>query len=267
MPFPPLPEQRAIAAVLSKIQAAIEVQQKIVATLKELKAATMGKLFREGTRGERLKVTEIGEMPESWEVVKLETVARISTGTTPATDDPSNYDGDIPFIKTAEIDNNILSTGRQCISREAMKRYSLKLYPSQTVFLAMYGQGKTRGRVSLLGISATTTQNTAAIESGDDLDSLYLWHYLLGQYERLRNTGNLGHLSHLNLGYVKSLEIPLPSKNEQGQLGSVLSSLHSKIEVEEQKAGRLQTLFSSMLNLLMTGQVRVNGLNLEDVSQ
>jgi len=260
-------EQRRIAAVLGKIQAAIELQQKIVTTLKELKAATMAKLFREGTRGERLKHTEIGEMPESWEVVRIEKLARISTGTTPATDDPSNYTGDIPFIKTAEIDNNILNFSRQNISREALERYSLRVYPAGTVFLAMYGQGKTRGRVSLLGISSTTTQNTAAIEPGEDLDSLYLWNYLLGQYERLRNTGNLGHLSHLNLGYVKALEIPLPPKHEQGQLGSVLSRLHSTIEVEEQKAGSLQTLFSSMLHLLMTGQVRVNGLNLEDVSQ
>ncbi len=60
-------EQRSIAAVLSKIQAAVEVQDKIVATLKELKAATMAKLFREGLRGEPLKQTEIGEIPESWE--------------------------------------------------------------------------------------------------------------------------------------------------------------------------------------------------------
>jgi type I restriction enzyme S subunit len=71
VPVPPLPEQRAIAAVLSKIQAAVEVQDKIVATLKELKAATMAKLFREGLRGEPLKQTEIGEIPESWGVVQL----------------------------------------------------------------------------------------------------------------------------------------------------------------------------------------------------
>lgn len=78
---PPLPEQRAIASVLSKIQMAVEVQEKIVTTLKELKATTMAKLFREGLRGEPLKQTEIGEIPESWEVVHLGEHADIESST------------------------------------------------------------------------------------------------------------------------------------------------------------------------------------------
>ena len=74
----------------------------------------------------------------------------------------------------------------------------------------MYGQGKTRGRAALLGIRAATTQNTAAIEPSPALNGEFLWHYLLSQYEVLRGMGNLGHLSHLNLGYVKELLIPCP---------------------------------------------------------
>lgn len=83
-PIPPIAEQRAIATVLSKIHAAVEMQDKIVIKLKELKAATMAKLFREGLRDEPLKQTEIGEIPESWEVVRLGEIAeRITKGSSP----------------------------------------------------------------------------------------------------------------------------------------------------------------------------------------
>ncbi len=105
VPVPPLPEQRAIAAVLSKIQAAVEVQDKIVATIKELKAATMAKLFREGLRGEPLKQTEIGEVPESWEVMSRGQVASIERGkfSHRPRNDPRFYGGELPFIQTGDV--------------------------------------------------------------------------------------------------------------------------------------------------------------------
>jgi type I restriction enzyme, S subunit len=250
-------EQRAIAAVLSKIQEAVDVQGKIVATLKELKAATMAKLFRDGLRGEPLKQTEIGEIPKSWETTPLGNIAQVSTGTTPSTADADYYVGDTPFVKTAEIDNNIIIRSQNYISQRAVQDYNLRIYPAGSIFLAMYGQGKTRGRAALLGIPAATTQNTAAIEPSPALNGEFLWHYLLSQYEALRGMGNLGHLSHLNLGYVKELLIPVPSVKEQIQIKTVLSHLQNRAEIAIKRHQELNQLFSSMLQLLMTGQVRV----------
>ncbi len=71
VPLPPLPEQRRIAAILSKVQKAIEQQERMIALTTELKKALMHKLFTEGTLGEPQKQTEIGPVPESWEVVLL----------------------------------------------------------------------------------------------------------------------------------------------------------------------------------------------------
>src|SRR3990170_2751929 len=100
---PPLDEQRAMAAVLSKILVAVEVQEKIVATLKELKAATMAKLFREGLRGEPLKQSEIGEIPEHWNVTQLGKMAQIGNGSTPKRDNPTYWkDGHIPWLTSAK---------------------------------------------------------------------------------------------------------------------------------------------------------------------
>ncbi len=257
IPLPPIKEQDGIARVLDRLQQAVVLQERTVATLRELKAATMAKLFREGLRGEQLEQTEIGEIPRRWEVHQLGDLATISTGTTPATERGDYYDGSVPFVKTAEIDDSLICTSKHAISEKAVEEYGLKIYPPGTVFLAMYGQGKTRGRAAYLAMAATTSQNTAAIEPGPSLDGQFAWHYLLSQYDVLRSLGNLGHLSHLNLGYVKTFRVPLPPIQEQVEIRDALAVIQTIRELHVRRLRTLEYLFSSMLHLLMTGQVRV----------
>src|SRR6266513_1416951 len=71
LPYPPLDEQRLIAAVLSAVQKAIERQERLIVLTAELRKALMHKLFSEGTHGEPLRQTEIGRVPESWRVVSI----------------------------------------------------------------------------------------------------------------------------------------------------------------------------------------------------
>jgi type I restriction enzyme S subunit len=109
VPIPPVEGQRAIATTLSKLRQSVEVESRIVATLRELKAATMAKLFREGLRGEPLKQTEIGTIPESWEVVPLGSIARIGNGSTPKRDNPSYWmDGKIPWLTSGKVHESVI---------------------------------------------------------------------------------------------------------------------------------------------------------------
>jgi type I restriction enzyme S subunit len=172
-------EQRKIAAMLGLVERAIEQQERLIALTTELKKALLHKLFTEGLRGEPQKQTEIGPVPESWDTVRLGEVCVLGTGTTPPTTRPEYYDGDVPFVKTADIANNRIKISQTNVSHEAVKDCGLKLYPPGTVLMAMYGQGKTRGQVSLLEISAATSQNAAAIQPSTEINSEFLWQYLI----------------------------------------------------------------------------------------
>jgi type I restriction enzyme S subunit len=261
---PPLPEQEKIADILTMVQEAKEKNEAVIEAAKTLKKSMMQYLFKYGpinlqeAENTPLKKTEVGLVPEQWKIEKLGDICTISTGTTPSTNRKEYYQGHIPFIKTTEIINNIVNDATTLITEQAVDDYNLKIYKPGTVFLAMYGQGKTRGQVALLNIYATTTQNTAAIQPSNELDSKYLWNYLISQYEFLRSAGDQGHISHLNIGYVKQIYIPLQSIQEQKETSRILSSIDKKIEAEENKKKALDDLFKTLLANLMTGKIRVN---------
>lgn len=263
LPVPPLHEQRAIVQMLDRAQRAKETTDVVITATRELKKSLMRHLFTYGpvpvqeTAQVPLKETEIGPIPQHWTVMSLGETADISTGTTPSTNRSDYYSGDIPFIKTSEIANNVITSAASYVSEEAVRDYRLKLYPPGTVFLAMYGQGKTRGQVSLLGINATITQNTAAIAPKEGLDSVYLWMYLTSRYGALREDGIQGHISHLNLGYVRQMPITIPPLREQEIMAKIMTRLAQKLQAEENRKKALDALFNSLLHNLMTGKVRV----------
>ncbi len=258
--LPPISEQRVIAHTLGIVQDAITEQEKLIDKLNELKKSMMQHLFTHGIKVEKTKNTEIGEMPDSWKMVELGDVCEISTGTTPATKNKDYYVGITPFIKTTDILNNRIVAGRTFVSDDAMKRYNLKKYPVGTLFLAMYGQGKTRGQISILGIEASTSQNAAAIVPGERILPACLWQDLLGQYERLRISGADGHISHLNLGYMKKFKIPLPDRVEQEKIAHTLASITYRIESTQSKIDLYQNLFKTLLHELMSGERRIRNI-------
>jgi len=107
VPLPPLPEQKKIAHILSTVQRAIEAQERIIQTTTELKKALMHKLFTEGLRNEPQKHTEIGPVPESWEVVQLGDISKIERGkfSHRPRNEPRFYGGEYPFVQTGDVSN------------------------------------------------------------------------------------------------------------------------------------------------------------------
>ena len=266
--LPPVAEQRKIAGVLGLVQRAMEQQDRLIALTTELKKALLHQLFTHGLRGAPQKETEIGTVPESWDVVRLGDVAKLESGGTPARDNPAYWNGGcIPWVKTGEIAYRVIDTTEEMITREGLANSAAKIFPNGTLLVAMYGQGVTRGRVGLLGIDAATNQACAAITPRDEqkVSTRFIYHFLEFHYEDLRQMGHGANQRNLNAALIKGFRLSFPKPDEQAQIVEALGILNAKLMLHQTKHAALTALFRTLLHQLMTAQIRVDKLDIEEI--
>jgi type I restriction enzyme S subunit len=263
IPLPPYDEQRKIARVLGLAQRAMEEHERLIALTTELKNSLLHQLFTQGFRGELQKQTDIGPVPESWEVVRLGDVAKLQSGGTPARVKPEYWiAGDIPWVKTGEIDYRVIDTTQEMITHEGLVNSAAKVFPKGTLLMAMYGQGVTRGRVGVLGIDAATNQACAAITPRDErrVSTRFIYHFLEFHYEDLRQMGHGANQRNLNAALIKGFLLSFPNPDDQARIVEALGILDKKLTLHQSKRAALSALFRTLLHQLMTAQIRVDDL-------
>lgn len=257
IPLPPLPEQRRIAHVLSTIQRAIAAQDDLIAAAREVKRSLMQRLFTYGPGPEPAptKETEIGEIPENWEVVRLGDLAQTTSGGTPSRKNLDYFGGNIPWVKSGELNDSIIRGAEEYITDEGLKNSSAKIFPLGTLLIAMYGA--TVGKTGILGIQATTNQAICAIFPKDNAFlPEFLMHCLIFRRGDLLKERYGGAQPNISQTLIRSFPVCRPPLSEQHQIACMLSAADRKIAAEEQRKAALEALFKTMLYQLMTGQVR-----------
>jgi len=131
------------------------------------------------------------EFMDEWDRRRLEEVAEVSSGGTPSRNNDSYWNGDIPWVSTTLIDFNLITDTEERITEEGLRNSSAKLFPKGSLLMAMYGQGKTRGKVAMLGIDSTTNQACASIMANMEiLNSSFLFQNLSKRYHEIRDLSN-----------------------------------------------------------------------------
>lgn len=264
--LPPLPEQKKIAAVLLKIQRAIETQEKIIQSLRDLKKSTMQHLFTHGLRGEKTKMTEIGEIPESWEVVRMEVLGEIVTGTTPPTKRPEYYEGGgYQFIAPADLgETTRIYRSEKEISEQGLA-VSRVLLRHTACFVCI---GSSIGKVGITVAEASTSnQQINAIIPYRDFDPFFVTFLLLHRSAYIAGFASPSPVPILSKGKFAEILIPITRKqDEQKRIQECLLGIEDKIDLQESKKSVLQDLFKITLNKLMTGGIRIGDLKI-DVSE
>jgi len=264
IPIPPLPEQNAIAHVLRTVQEAKEKTDAVVAATKALKAAMMKHLFTYGPvppeEAERvaLKETEIGQVPEEWDLQPLGNTSKIASGGTPSRNEPTYWNGEIPWIRTGEINYSIIDMTEEKITKAGLENSSARIVPKGTLLMAMYGEGVTRGRVGITGIDASINQAVAAIFPSEKMLTQFLYYYLEFSYEKNRLLGHGAHQRNLSATIIKTILVPIPTKETQHHIVEILSFIDQKLAAEQSRKQALSTLFATLLTDLMTAKLRVN---------
>ncbi|MBN8517305.1 MAG: restriction endonuclease subunit S [Candidatus Accumulibacter sp.] len=153
--------------------------------------------------------------------------ARTTSGTTPPRGDRRYWSpAEIPWVKTGEVAFAPIMRTEESISRQALAECSLTLLPPQTVLIAMYGQGKTRGQSAILEIEAATNQACFAVLPNETWDAGFLHYWLMASYDDLRglSDGRGGNQANLKGGLLSALEVPAPDVGEQRRIVTRLKS-------------------------------------------
>jgi len=255
--LPPEKEQKKIVAILSSVDDAIQATQAVIDQTRTVKQGLMQQLLTRGIGHTRFKQTEIGEIPIDWNISTIGQVCKVTSGGTPSRNQPEFWNGNVPWVKTGEINYSKIFDTSEKITKDGILNSSAKLVPNGSLLMAMYGQGKTRGKVALLGIDATINQACLAILQGKYLCNEFLYYFLTREYINLRSLSHEGSQKNLNAALVKQVIIPIPPTSEQNQIVKILNSVDSRIDAEKAILISFQKLKHGLMQDLLTGRMRV----------
>ncbi len=255
--LPPVPEQKAISHTLQAIQDAKEARQQELSLERERKAALMQYLFAHGTRGETRKYTEIGDMPVSWQTVKLKEIANIQSGSTPSRARKDFYGGEINWVKTLDLNDSIVTATEEHITEEGFSSIRGRIRQLHTVMVAMYGGAGTIGKAGILGIPAATNQAVCCIEPNPQkFNASFLLYYLIHTRPIwMRHAIGTRKDPNISKGVIEKRVVPLPPLDQQKEISDIITSCNDKIAALEQEIALLEELFRAALDGFMSGKL------------
>ncbi|MEM3872140.1 MAG: restriction endonuclease subunit S [Nitrososphaeria archaeon] len=256
IPLPSYNERKAIAEVLSVVDSAIELVDKIIWKTERLKKALMQTLLTRGIGHKEFKETEIGKIPKTWEIVKLQDVAEIRGNKS-----VNNFEK-IAFIPMELVPDSQIFTQYEIRAKEDIK--SATYCEAGDLLLAKITPSLENGKQ---GIVPFDIPNKIALATTEvfpiyckQIDRFFLFYVL--KFSKFRNKiiasmiGTTGR-QRVPRESVERLEIPLPPVDEQQKIAEILSNIDKKLELDRNEKARLERIKQGLMDLLLTGKVRV----------
>ena len=182
----------------------------------------------------------LNNLPLNWCECKLGDVFHTSSGGTPSRRETAYYGGNIPWLKSGELNDGIISEAEEFITKEGLENSSAKIFPKGSILLALYGA--TVGKIGILDFDSATNQAVCCIYSNPYFDKNLLFYYLLSQRKHLINQGKGGAQPNISQDIVKNLVLPLPPLAEQERIVEKIEALFAGIDegVERLKSAQAQ---------------------------
>lgn len=256
LPFPPLPEQKKIAEILSTADEAIQKINEAIEKTEILKKGLMYELLTKGIGHKEFKDTEIGRIPKEWEIVKLGDIASdFLGGSTPSTSNPSYWDGDIAWMTSAHINGRNVTTGQRYITKEGLKNSAANLVPRDNLLIATrVGIGKVA--VNKVDIAISQDLTGVIIDKTRAMNDFLYWN-LSTRERKLKSLAQGSTIKGILREELGKLKLPLPPITEQQKISENLSSVDKKLELLREKKERFERIKKGLLGDLLTGKKRV----------
>jgi len=208
------------------------------------------------------KQTEVGVIPDDWDVKKIGEITHSTSGGTPSTLIDEYWGGSIKWMSSGELHQKRVYDVEGRITAEGLKNSSTKIIPENCVLIGLAGQGKTRGTVALNMVELCTNQSIAAIFPSPNFISEYLYYNLDTRYTELRSlsTGDGGR-GGLNLGIINSLLVPIPPLTEQRLIAAALSDMDTLLAALDALIAKKRLVKQGAMQELLTGKRRLPGFS------
>jgi len=269
IPVPPLSEQQKIAQALTDADNYISALEKLIEKKKMIKEGLMVNLltgkqrlkefaFNEDGTAKGYKDSELGKIPEDWEIFQLKDLTYSTAGGTPSTLVDKYWGGENPWMSSGELHLKEVFDVSERITDLGLENSSTKYVPKNSVLIGLAGQGKTRGTVAISRIRLCTNQSIAAIFPSPKFNSDYLYYNLDNRYEELRSlsTGDGGR-GGLNLSIINNLSVPFPNLDEQNAIVNNLKTIDNELNVLNTKLSKANLIKQGMMQKLLTGEIRL----------
>lgn len=207
-------------------------------------------------RANSISVTEIGSVPEDWEIVRLRDIAeKLKAGGTPRTNVPEYWNGSIPFVKIEDITatEKYLEKTKTTITETGLRNSNAWLVPKNSILLSMYA---TIGELAINRTPLATNQAILAIIPKNCADVEFLFYCLKYHGKRLYSFIVQTTQKNVNKGITENLRIPLPPISEQQRIAKVLSTIQRAIEQQDRIIETTQVFKKSLMQKLFTEGIK-----------
>lgn len=258
VPLPPLGEQRKIAAILSAVDDAIEATQAVIDQLQIVKKAMMAELLTRGLPGRhtRFKQTDIGEVPEGWEVVQLQELATVERGkfSHRPRNDPRFYGGAHPFIQTGDVaaSDGRISSFSQTLNEEGLA--VSRLFPAGTIVITIAAN---IGDTGIAMFPVAFPDSLVGIRVGELIDNRFLELVLRTRKTFLEESAPQNAQKNINLETLRPLLIQVPPAHEQAEIARLFDVIRNRVEAEKTGLAAAKAAKAALTASLLTGEVRV----------
>ena len=271
--LPSLKEQKKIAATLSTLDDKISLNEQINRNLEELARLIYdywfvqfdfpdknGKPYKSSGGKMVWNETLKREIPEGWQLKRIEDVCeRIQSGGTPATSRKDLYDGSLNWFSTQELQDNFLFDSIKHISPNALKESSAKLFPKDTILIAIYA-APTVGRLGILTEDSAFNQACCGfVVNKETVSKEYLFLHLKQSRDKLNTLSGGTAQKNLNVGKMQNFEILVPPYEIMDLFTHQVGKMFDKIKQTSEESKNLTNLRDFLLPLLMNGQVSLRG--------
>ena len=205
------------------------------------------------------------EFNDIWEKSVIGNIATVSSGGTPNRSNANYWGGNIPWVSTTLIDFNRIKSTDELITEDGLKNSAAKIFPKGTLLMALYGQGKTRGKIAILDIDASTNQACGAIIPNQlKINNRFLFQNLAGRYNEIRDLSNQGGQENLSGSILKNIDIYFPTLPEQTKIANFLSSVDEKLNLLKEKRALLEEYKKGIIQKIFNQEIRFKDYNGED---